>query len=106
MPPLVALIANVDKSGLLEVKVQLTRDFHSKQVIITIDVIGETPANPDDLSWEERPWTEEELKELMRFEGKTGAEIATSDAIGGWAHMGITDSVAFVEELRRKEAER
>jgi len=54
----------------------------------------------------ERPWTESEIKQMLVSHPKSGAEIAKSDAIGGWAHMGITDSVAFVEELRRERKER
>jgi hypothetical protein len=35
----------------------------------------------------------------------TAKEIADSDTVGVWADLGITDSAAFVEELRRKETE-
>jgi hypothetical protein len=40
----------------------------------------------------------EEIKEFLNFKGLTLGEIET----GGWEGRGITDSVQFVEELRRK----
>jgi hypothetical protein len=54
---------------------------------------------------ENRPWTEEEIRAALVHHPKTGAEIAASDAIGSWAHLGIEDPVAWVEEVRRKERE-
>jgi hypothetical protein len=56
----------------------------------------------DETVLEDTEWTDEEIAEMMRSEPKTGAEIADSDVIGSWAHKGITDSVEFVENLRRK----
>ena len=49
-------------------------------------------------SWEESPWTEEELADALQFRPVPGNEIET----GGWEDMGITDSIKFVEEVRRK----
>jgi hypothetical protein len=62
----------------------------------------------DDLPWELRPWTEEEIAELMKpGEPKTGAEIVERiRREGGWEDMGITDSVAWLEEKRRQRQER
>lgn len=54
----------------------------------------------------ERLWTEAEIRQMLVSHPKTGAEIAQSDAIGGWAHMGVTDSIAFIEERRRKRKAR
>lgn len=54
----------------------------------------------------EPEWTDEELDELLKSEPQTGAEIAEADEIGSWADMGIEDSVAFVEEMRRKRREK
>ena len=61
-----------------------------------------------ELSWEERPWTEAELRELMRPDPKTGAEIAAMIESGEvdtsvWAAMEITDTVEWVKDLRRQE---
>jgi hypothetical protein len=50
-------------------------------------------------------WTEAELarlSELMKSDPKPASEIQT----GGWEEMGIVDSVAFVEEMRRKRREK
>jgi hypothetical protein len=50
-------------------------------------------------------WTDEELaklSELMKSDPKPASEIQT----GGWEDMGIVDSVAFVEEMRRKRREK
>ncbi len=58
----------------------------------------------EDLPWELQPWTEKEWEELTRFKPATGAEIADmlEATDGWWEDMGITDSVAWVEEQRRK----
>lgn len=59
---------------------------------------------------EQATFTDEELAELMKSDPKpaneieTGAEIAQADEIGSWA--GIEDSVAFVEEMRRRRREK
>lgn len=55
---------------------------------------------------EQEIWTDEELDELMQSEPQSGAEIAAAAEIGVWADRGIEDSVAFVEEMRRKRRER
>jgi len=101
---MIELTAKVGKGGL--VTLQLPPEFEGHEVRITVESIRRTEPSTDEIPWEDQPWTKEEIQELLKFEGKSGAEIAKSDAIGGWAHMGITDSVAFVEELRRREAKR
>jgi hypothetical protein len=96
------LTGRITEKGELEVK--LPEGLPPVEVGIEMTL----PVPPEELPWEERPWAEEELKELMRFEAKTGAEIAKflQEGGGGWEDMGITDSAAFVDELRRKEQER
>lgn len=47
-------------------------------------------------------YTDEELAELLTPNPKPANEIET----GGWEDMGIQDSVAFVEEMRRKRREK
>lgn len=64
-------------------------------------------AKPDS-SWEETPWTAEEIREPMKPEPKTGAEIAAMIESGEidmseWAAMDIPDSVEWVNEIRRQE---
>lgn len=66
------------------------------------------PASQDEIPWEEQPWTEQELRELMRPDPKTGAEIAAMIESGEvdtsvWAAMDIPDVVEWVETLRRQE---
>ena len=64
-------------------------------VQITIDV-----PEPDE------QFTPEEIKELLTFTPTSGAEIVAAGLVGGWEDMGITDSVAWVEEQRRKRREK
>jgi len=54
----------------------------------------------------EQDFTDEEIKEFLTFKPKTAQEIVEHGIIGGWEDMGITDSVEWVEELRRKQRER
>ncbi|MCC6613883.1 MAG: hypothetical protein IT320_10425 [Anaerolineae bacterium] len=77
------LRGHVDEQGKLEF--ELPGDLQPGEVTITIDAQAE-----DD---------------LPKFEAKTGAEIAASGVIGAWADQGIEDSVAWVEEVRRRERE-
>jgi hypothetical protein len=53
-------------------------------------------------------WTEEELEEIkqsvMNAKARPAHEIEIPDS--GWPDMGITDSQAFVDSLRRDEEER
>jgi hypothetical protein len=76
------------------------------EVQITIQ-IGEDqftakgPTTDDD-----QDFTNEEIKEFLTFKPKTGKEIVEHGLVGGWEDMGITDSVAWVEEQRRKQRER
>jgi len=79
-----------------ELKVDLPDNVQDGEVEVTIPV-ADTGTQP----WENRPWTEEELAEMLHFEGKSLGEIET----GGWEDMGITNSVEFIEEVRRKQEE-
>jgi hypothetical protein len=69
------------------------------EVQITIEVSGEAAPLEQD-------FTDEEIKELLTFRPKSGKEIVESGLAGGWEDMGITDSVEWVEEQRRKQWER
>src|SRR5437016_4172141 len=51
-------------------------------------------------SWESQPWTEAEIKDFLTFEPASGAEIVASGLTGVWSDLNITDSVAWVEEVR------
>ena len=92
------LTGRITATGELEAK--LPEGLPPGEVEISIEL-------PDsELPWDLRPWTKEELDDMMKFEPATGAEIVASDSFGAWADEGITDSVAWVEEVRRKEQER
>ena len=73
-----------------------------------VDVIIQPHAVEEDVPWEERPWTEAELDELMTRTPKTGAEIVQmlEETDGWWKGYDITDGAAYVQQIRRKEEER
>ena len=97
----IELDASIDENGNLRARAPKGTQPGDRKILLL-------PPAPDAAvpREDERPWTESEIKQMLVSHPKTGDEIAKSDAIGGWAHMGITDSVAFVEELRRKIKER
>jgi hypothetical protein len=47
-------------------------------------------------------WTDEALTELLTSRPMTGAEIVAAGLTGGWEHLNITDSVAWVEAQRAR----
>jgi hypothetical protein len=55
------LTGRITEKGELEVK--LPEGLPPVEVEITVEI----PGQPEELPWEERPWTEEELEELIRF---------------------------------------
>ena len=71
------------------------------EVLVSIDI---EEATQDSLK--ERVWTEAELDALINPQPKTGAEIVALGHTGGWADKGITDSLAWLQEQRRKRRER
>ena len=94
----IRLTGHITKKGELEIKLPEGLPVGEVRVVIKI---------PDaDQAWEEEPWTEEEIQELLRFRPMTGAEIVAAGLTGGWEDQGITDSVTWVEEVRRKARER
>ncbi len=93
----IELTGRINKAGELEVK--LPAGLPTGEIRVRLEI-------PDtELPWEERPWTEDEIRELLTFHPATGAEIVASGVVGAWADLNITDSVAWVEEVRRKEEE-
>lgn len=99
----IELKAHVGKGGI--VTLQLPADFEDDDVVIMVSRAKPAPA-ADDVPWEERPWTKEEIAELMKSNPKTLGEIAQSPEFGAWADLGIEDSQAWVENVRREEQER
>lgn len=88
----------ITQRGKLEV--ELPPDLPAGEVEVTLELTA------DDLPWEIRPWTDEEIQAMTLPDPKTGAEIAAmlDDMEPGFQH--ITDSAAWVEEQRRKNMER
>ena len=89
---IVELNGQITEEG--ELKLDLPSGLPAGEVWVTIE-IPEEPA-----------WTEDELKRALEITPMTGAEIIAAGLTGGWADQGITDSVAWVEEQRRKRRER
>ncbi len=88
------LTGRVSKDG--ELQLRLPEGIPPGEVEVVITVSG--AAAPDDT-----PWTDDEIRQMMRVEPKTGAEIAA--LIGGMepGFQHIADSAAWVEEQRRKQ---
>jgi hypothetical protein len=96
----ILLSGRITEAGKLEVDLPEGLPPGEVQVVIEMPVEEEQPLD-------ERPWTAEEIREMMRIEPKTGAEImARLEREGGWEDKGITDGAAWVEEQRRKRRER
>lgn len=89
----VRLTGYITESG--ELRIALPEGLPPGEVQVTIEVpVSEVPT-----------WTDDEIREMTRIEPKTGAEIVAAGHVGGWENYGITDSVEWVEEQRRKRAE-
>jgi len=87
-----------------ELIVDLPENVSDGEVEVTIPV-----SDGDHLSLsqeEEQPLSDEEIDKLMQPEPKTGAEIIAAGHTGGWEHKGITDSVEWIKERRRKRREK
>jgi hypothetical protein len=100
------LRGRITENGDLEVDLPASLPPGEVQVTLEVsrdeDLLGNRVAIPR----EQRPWTDEELAELMRVEPKTGAEIVEwLQKEGGWEDKGITSGAEWVEELRRKRRE-
>src|SRR5260221_1513837 len=92
----IELTGRITENGKLEL--ELPEGLPPGEVQVTIEL----PQQEQLTSSDEQPITQDELDELMRVEPMTGAEIVKAGLLGGWADEGITDSVAWVEEQRRK----
>jgi hypothetical protein len=98
MMTIIHLRGKITEKG--ELDVQLPSDLPTGEVTIHIEY---------DVPRQTETWTEEELeelKELLKPDPKTGAEIVALGLTGTWADLDIVDSVEWVEELRRKRKER
>lgn len=85
----------VSKDG--ELHVQLPSGIPEGQIDVVLEI-----DRLEDESASEPAWTEAEIAEMIRPDPKTGAEIVALGHTGGWEHLGITDSLTWVEAQRRK----
>ncbi len=90
------LTGHISNEG--ELQLRLPEGIPPGEVEVVITVPG--AAATDDI-----PWTDEEIRQMMHVEPKTGAEIAAllDGMEAGFQH--IADSVSWVEEQRRKQRE-
>jgi len=93
------LKGRVTESG--ELEIDLPEGLTPGEVDVTIKVLPH-----EEKSFEDRPWTDEEIQEMLRPHPKTGAEIVAAGHTGGWEHYGITDGGEWVKEQRRKRREK
>ncbi len=87
-----------------ELMLDLPENVQDGEVEVRVIVEAELDASPVP---DDRPLTNAEIDEFLRRKpGKTGAEIVAAGLLGGWEHKGITDSVEWVKEQRRKRREK
>jgi len=102
----IELWGRISEAGKLEVDLPSGLPPGEVKVMIEVPIENQEASK---LPWEERPWTEEEIRELLTFRpAESGAEIVAmlTETDGWWKDLNITDSVAWVQELRRKSRER
>jgi CxxC motif-containing protein len=98
------LDGRINEAGELEVK--LPEGVRPGEVKVQIRVAQK---EAEEIPWEERPWTQEEIQALFVSQPvKTGAEIVqlleqTSD---WWKQQEIDDPVQWLEAQRRAEEEK
>lgn len=90
---MIRLTGQVTPAG--ELVFSAPKDLPPGEVQITIEV-------PEAGAADSESFTDEEIKDLLTFTPKSGAEVVAAGLIGGWEHKGITDPVAWVEEQRRR----
>jgi hypothetical protein len=71
-------------------------------------VVATTEETADSLipDWDQVPWTEAELNDLLKPNPMTLGELLESGLLGGWKDRPIGDSQEFIEQQRRAEAEK
>lgn len=100
---LIKLTGKINEQG--ELEVTLPKGLPHVAVNLTMELLDEA----QNASWEDQPWTDEELEALLKTHPKTGAEIAAEIEAGligdGWSHIKVSGA-EWVEEQRRKDRER
>jgi hypothetical protein len=95
----IRLKGRVTESGKLDI--ELPPGIPVGEVEVTLEVV-----QSDEVPWEFRPWTDEELAELLKPDPKTGADIVEwLQQEGGWPDDDLSGA-EWVERMRRQERER
>jgi hypothetical protein len=84
-----------------EIKADLPKNHPVGEVTLFI-----AEENQEAIPWDTQPWTQEELDEMLASRPSTLGEILSDGLVGGWDDRGITDSVEWIKEQRRKRRER
>ena len=93
---LIQLAGKITEAGKLEI--ELPEGLPPGDVQVTIEMPAEA-----EIPWEDRPWTDEELADMLKTNPQSGAEIVDwLKKNGGWEDLGITDGAEWVQEQRRK----
>lgn len=90
------LSGRITESGHLEI--ELPEGPPAGTVTVRIDV------PESEIDWENQPWTQEELRELLTPHPKTGAEIARM--LRQMGPIELVDPVEWVKHQRRKQSKR
>jgi hypothetical protein len=85
-----------------QVQIDLPENVTDGEIEVRVPVETEPNTSPQEVL----TLTDEELDALMKPNPKTGAEIIALGHTGGWKDKGITDSVEWVLEQRRKRREK
>jgi hypothetical protein len=96
---IIHLVGRITEAGQLEVT--LPAGLPPGKARVTVEIAS------SEIAVDDEAWSDEELDELLRDKHPmTGKEIIESGLlIGGLENEGITDSVAWVEEQRRKRSD-
>jgi len=96
---IIQLTGHITEDGKLEVELPSGLPPGEVEVTLRVETQAKTETIDED---DDTPLTDEEIAELLIPKPVPAHLIKT----GGWEHMGIEDSVEWVNELRRKEEER
>jgi metal-dependent hydrolase (beta-lactamase superfamily II) len=94
---IIQLTGHITEDGKLEVELPSGLPAGEVEVIVRVEKKAKAVNEDDDT-----PLTDEEIEELL-IPKPVPAHLIVG---GGWEHMGIEDSVEWVNELRPKEVER
>jgi hypothetical protein len=91
------------KDGKIEAELpENVLDGEVELLVQTADTVTDVPNS----EWDNLPWTEAELDELLKPNPMTLGELLESGLLGGWKDRPIADSQEFIEQQRHAEAEK